>query len=128
MPTTAGDPLNGPNSARGEYLLVRLRKICLDLPETSETVKWNNPTFVAGRKMFAVLDRYHGRWCVAFRAERPRAAALLKRSGFFPAPYSAKYGWICLDAEDELDWKELKGLLVDSYRTVALKRMLAAMK
>ena len=116
------------DQARREYLLERLRDICLELPEVTETLKWNNPTFVAGKKMFAVLDRYHGSWCIAFRAAPARGAELVARPGFFPAPYSARYGWICMDAEGKIDWSEVEDLLIGSYRSVALKRMLAALE
>jgi len=37
---------------------MKLRGICLPLPEVVETVKWGHPTFEAGKKVFAVLD--HG--------------------------------------------------------------------
>lgn len=108
-------------------LLARLREICLRLPECKEKVAWGNPTFVAGKKQFAVLDRYHDRWCIAFVA-RPRVQReLLQRKGFFAAPYGAKYGWVCRDAEGRLGWKEMEKLIVDSYRNVALKRMLMAL-
>ena len=49
-------------------LLALLRRLCMALPEVRETVKWGHPTFEAGKKMFAVLDRYNDRPCVAFRA------------------------------------------------------------
>ena len=114
--------------ARREHLLRRLREICLRLPETVETVKWGNPTFVAGKKMFAVLDRYHDRWCIAFRAHPRKQAELIEQAGFFPAPYAAKHGWVCLDAEGKIDWPQVEELLVASYRTVALKRMLTAIE
>ena len=39
-------------------ILARLRRVCLGLPEVRETVKWGHPTFEAGKKIFAVLDRY----------------------------------------------------------------------
>jgi len=108
-------------------LLTQLRNICLRLPESSETVKWGNPTFVAGKKQFAVLDRYHDRWCIAFLAKPADQKQLLARQGYFAAPYAAKYGWVCRDAEGRLNWKEIEKLIVDSYRLVALKRMLTAM-
>src|SRR5262245_50372611 len=95
-------------------LLLRLRKICLTLPESKETSSWGNPTFVAGKKQFAVLDRYHERWCIAFVASPKRHATLVKRPGFFAAPYGAKYGWVCRDAEGRVGWKELEKLLVES--------------
>ena len=108
-------------------LLARLREICLPLPECKETLTWGNPTFVAGKKQFAILDRYHERWCIAFAVSSERQRELLKRSGFFPAPYGAKYGWVCRDAEGRIGWKDMQRLLVESYRKVALKRMLDAM-
>jgi predicted DNA-binding protein (MmcQ/YjbR family) len=108
-------------------LLSRLREICLGLPEVRETTKWGHPTFEAGKKMFAVLDRYGGRTCVAFRALPERLPALLDQERFFAAPYAARHGWACLYADSPLDWREVEGLLRDSYRQVALKRMLVAL-
>lgn len=112
---------------RGQ-LLKQLRAACLYLPECSETIKWGNPTFVAGKKQFAVLDRYHDRWCIAFLAKPTHQKLLLAKPGFFAAPYAAKYGWVCRDAEGRLNWKALEKLILDSYRMVALKRMIAALE
>ena len=108
-------------------LLTRLREICLSLPECTEKVAWGNPTFVAGKKQFAVLDRYHDRWCIAFIARPREQRELIQREGFFAAPYAAKYGWVCRDAEGRVGWKELQKLIIESYRLVANKRMLAAL-
>ena len=74
-----------PLTKRSE-LLARLRDICLPLPECKETLTWGNPTFVAGKKQFAVLDRYHDRWCIAFAVSPEKQSVLLKRPGFFAAP------------------------------------------
>ena len=113
----------GPEAER----LRKLREICLTLPETRETVKWGHPTFEAGKKAFAVLDHYHGRPCIAFRAGREEQVALLRDARIFHAPYAAAHGWVCLPCDGALDWDEVQGLLVASYRTVALKRMLCAL-
>lgn len=118
--------MEATTTKRGD-LLKHLREICLPLPECKETTSWGNPTFVAGKKQFAVLDRYHDRWCIAFAAKPETQKALLQKPGFFAAPYGAKYGWVCRDAEGRLNWKELEKLIVESYRKVALKRMLTAM-
>lgn len=119
--------LGNRERARGELLLRHLRRLCLSLPEAGETVKWGNPTFVAGKKAFAVLDRYHDRWAIAFRATLEEQARLVRRPDIVPAPYAAKQGWVCLDGEEKLDWKEVDQWLRGSYRLVALKRMLAAL-
>ena len=108
-------------------LLKVLRQLCLVLPEVRETVKWGHPTFEAGKKMFAVLDRYDGRPCIAFRVASEQRQALLADGRFFEAPYAARHGWICLDAEGPIDPTEVRKLLADSYRLVALKRMLTAL-
>jgi predicted DNA-binding protein (MmcQ/YjbR family) len=116
------------NLTKRDQLLRNLRQICLELPESKETLKWGNPTFVAGKKMFAVLDRYKDRWCIAFVATLEEQELLVAKPGFFPAPYAAKYGWVCCDAEGKLNWKEMEKLITGSYRLVALKRMLKALE
>jgi predicted DNA-binding protein (MmcQ/YjbR family) len=108
-------------------VLSRLREICLSLPEVRETTKWGHPTFEAGKKMFAVLDCYEGRPCIAFRASSERRPALLAKERFFEAPYAARQGWICLHTDSRLNWHEVETLLRESYRLVALKRMVAAL-
>ena len=112
---------------RESALLGRLRRICLKLPETRETVKWQHPTFEAGKKIFAVLDHYQGSFCIAFRVSPDRAAGLLQDSRFFEAPYGAGRGWLCLRTDGKLDWENIAELVKESYRQVALKRMLAAL-
>jgi predicted DNA-binding protein (MmcQ/YjbR family) len=109
-------------------LLARLREICLKLPEVRETVKWAHSTFEAGKKIFAVLDCYQGRACIAFRAPPERLPMLLADERFYEAPYGARHGWVCMHADGRLDWREVEGLLRESYRQVALKRMLAALE
>jgi predicted DNA-binding protein (MmcQ/YjbR family) len=109
-------------------LLARLREICLGLPEVRETVKWGHPTFEAGKKMFAVLDRYQGRACIAFRVLPESLATLLADDRFYEAPYAARHGWICMLADGPIDWREVKELLLASYRQVALKRMVALLE
>lgn len=104
----------------------RIRQICMRLPEVRETVKWGHPTFEAGKKMFAVLDHYHGRPCIAFRANPEKLDELLADERFFEAPYAARFGWVCLYTDGRLNWAEVEELLQASYQLVALKRMLAA--
>jgi predicted DNA-binding protein (MmcQ/YjbR family) len=108
-------------------VLARLRKVCLPLPEVRETVKWGHPTFEAGKKIFAVLDRYDGRPCIAFRAPLETLDELLADERFTEAPYAARFGWVCLNIEGPIDWAEVERLVQGSYRLVALKRMIAAL-
>lgn len=97
----------------------KLRVVCLALPEAGETVKWGNPTFIVGTKMFAVLDRYGGRPCIAFRATSTRRAALLRDARFFAAPYDRQRAWVCMHADIRLNWRDIGMLLRESYRIAA---------
>jgi predicted DNA-binding protein (MmcQ/YjbR family) len=108
------------------FLLARLREICLHLPEVRETVKWGHPTFEAGKKIFAVLDHYHGRTCIAFRVPPEKLLTLLARKRFSEAPYGVRQGWVCMHVDGRINWREVEDLLRASYRQVALKRMRTA--
>jgi predicted DNA-binding protein (MmcQ/YjbR family) len=109
-------------------LLARLRKVCLQLPEVRETIKWGHPTFEAGKKIFAVLDHYEGSLCVAFRASPDRIEGYLMDERFFEAPYSSHHGWLCLRIDGPLKWREIEVLVRESYQQVALKRMRGALE
>jgi len=108
-----------PNKGLEAVLLQNLRSICLALPKVVETVKWGHPTFEASKKIFAVLDQYHGRPCIAFRTSMEKQKRLCRDERFFPAPYAARRGWVCLDAEGKLNWSEVRDLILGSYRLVA---------
>lgn len=97
----------------------KLRGVCLALPEVGETVKWGNPTFVVGTKIFAVLDRYGGRPCIAFRAPSTRRATLLRDARFFAAPYDRQSEWLCMHADIRVSWRDIGVLLRESYRIAA---------
>jgi predicted DNA-binding protein (MmcQ/YjbR family) len=112
-------------SARDQTTLARLRKICLLWPETAETVKWGHPVFVAGKKMFAAFGVDHGRPTIGFKLADERWDELVDEINIIPAPYAARFGWVSLWADRKIDWRMLEQLLFDSYRAVALKRMLA---
>ncbi len=111
--------------AGNEEVLKKLREICLKLPEATEGLSWGHPTFKAGKKAFAVLDEYNRTLCVAFKANPSAKEALLEDPRFFRAPYADSQGWVCLKADEGLDWKEVKIFILHSYRQVALKRMLS---
>jgi predicted DNA-binding protein (MmcQ/YjbR family) len=109
-----------------------LRRICLALPESAETVTFGHPTFVAGRRTFAVLDEYESEYAIAFKATPADQAALTMDPRFYVSPYSGKHGWTSLRLASpenwtEIDWDEVAALIEASYRLVALKRMIRAL-
>jgi predicted DNA-binding protein (MmcQ/YjbR family) len=119
-------PATPKTAAARERILARLRKICLALPEATEKASFGNPAFRAGARPFVVLDRYQGTDCIFFYVEPGRRDELLKSPTFFKAPYDPREQGLCRTLE-KIDWREMRALIVGSYRRVANKRMLAAL-
>ena len=113
-------------SQRRRRTLRRLRALCLSLPETSEASSWGHPNFKAGKKTFVAFERVKGRASIAFRLDRDEVDRLLSRKQFFVTPYGRGL-WVSVWADGILDWRAVGGLVDRSYRTVALKRMVAAL-
>ena len=109
---------------REDCILERLRRICLALPEANEVTTWGHPTFRAGKRMFAVFEQYRGEWSIAFKAGLAAQASLLKDHRFYLTPYIGQQGWVSLKVRGRVSWKEIERLVFQSYRLVALKRML----
>ena len=109
-----------------DRLLVDLRALCLSLPETSEVDAWGHPNFRAGKKTFVVYEWVRQRPSIAFRLDPPDQEAFSHLAEFFETPYG-KGKWLSLWGDTDLDWSLVKSLVLCSYRTVALKRMLAAL-
>ncbi|MBL8629252.1 MAG: MmcQ/YjbR family DNA-binding protein [Rhodospirillaceae bacterium] len=112
--------------SRRDAVAARLRKICLALPETSEGVSFGNIAFRAGKRPFVVLDTYKGVDCVFVYVDPGLRENLLNDKRFFAAPYDPKEKGLCRSLV-AIDWRQMKGLILYSYRSVALARMLKAL-
>lgn len=117
---------NRPKRNRTNQALDRVRNRCLSLPETSETASWGHPNFRAGQRTFLAFEWINGRPSIAFRLNTTNVDLLLRRPGFFRTPYG-QGRWVSLWADRRLNWTLVERLLQRSYRTVALKRMLAVL-
>jgi len=108
--------------------LTELRAACLAMPEATEVEAWGRPTFRAG-KIFATFSGVEGRpYGVIFKPEASDRQALLTESRFYAPPYYGPGGWLALDFEAApVDWDEVAELVEDSYRQIALKRMIKAL-
>jgi predicted DNA-binding protein (MmcQ/YjbR family) len=118
-----------PSSAFA-HALKQLRSICLALPEATEVEAWGHPTFRAGKKMFAAfgegVEGENG-LSLGVKVGFDRQDELLQDPRFYPTPYAAHQGWVSLKIDDKTDWAEIRCLLHEAYRQVALKRMLKAL-
>lgn len=109
--------------------LTRLRRLCLALPEAHEVEAWGTPTFRVRNKLFAMYEQDHhgsGRIAVWCKAAPGNQAFMVEADPdrFFVPPYVGPSGWVGVRLDGTVDWPELSGLLEDSYRMVAPKRLL----
>lgn len=104
----------------------RLRKICLAMPETFEKVSHGEPTFWAGKRMFAMVAdarNHHGNgrpavWCKAGH-ETQKAVIDEWPDRCFVPPYAGTSGWFGIYLDKSPDWKQIAALLKDSHRLAA---------
>ncbi len=111
--------------------LIKLRKLCLALPEAHEVLSHGEPTFRVKNKVFAMYanaDNHHGRGRHAawIKAAPGRQARAVKRAPgrFFVPPYVGPSGWVGVYLDATTDWTELRDILRDAYRIVAPTKLI----
>jgi predicted DNA-binding protein (MmcQ/YjbR family) len=109
--------------------LVKLRTLCLALPEAHEVTSHGEPTFRVKNKVFAMYanaDNHHGRGrhAVWIKARPGRQARAVKTAPdrFFVPPYVGPSGWVGVYLDAATDWKELRDIVRDAYTLVAPKK------
>ena len=97
--------------------LVRVREICLALPEVSERLSHGSPAwFVRGKKPLAMyLDDHHGDgrlaiWCPAPPGVQ-EAMVHEEPERFFRPPYVGPSGWLGVRLDRDPDWDEITGIV-----------------
>jgi predicted DNA-binding protein (MmcQ/YjbR family) len=113
---------------KGDPTLNRVRKICLALPGTQETLTWGQPHFRVGDKIFSGYGTEKGKTTIGFKLEMDHADAIVSDPRFSRAPYVGHKGWVSMDASQVKDWEEVRLLIHESYRLIAPKRLLAALE
>jgi predicted DNA-binding protein (MmcQ/YjbR family) len=111
--------------AKTDAALARIRKICLSLPDTKETMTWGKPHFRVGEKIFAGYGEENGKRAVGFKLEMAHANLAVQVPGFSRAPYVGHKGWVSLETDSVKDWEEVREMILESYRLIAPKRSLA---
>jgi predicted DNA-binding protein (MmcQ/YjbR family) len=105
-----------------DKILEKLRKICLTLPNATETLTFGHPTFQVAQKTFCVLEQYKGELSMSFKVGKQAQPVFLKDDRFFRTPYVGQHGWVSLRAVGKLNWEEIQGLVEGSYKLVQQKR------
>jgi predicted DNA-binding protein (MmcQ/YjbR family) len=94
----------------------RLRRICLALPDTTETETFGHPTFRVDNKTYCVIEDYKGEQAIAVKVGLPVQGVFLKDARFYKTPYVGSQGWVSLRTAGNLDWNEVAELVKGSYR------------
>ncbi|MFJ8826867.1 MmcQ/YjbR family DNA-binding protein [Streptomyces sp. NPDC102467] len=103
-----------------------VRAITLSLPETTEKIAWNMPTFRVAGKMFVTLPEKETSIAVRCPKEERDELVLAEPEKFWIADHEASFAWVRarLAALDDTD--ELRAVLTDSWRQAAPPRLLDA--
>jgi predicted DNA-binding protein (MmcQ/YjbR family) len=97
-----------------------VRKLCLSLPGTTETIQWGNDrVFKVGGKMFAVIGAERNAKAMSFKASDASFRLLTELPGLKPAPYLARAQWVKIEPLDALPANELAAYLRRAYDLVA---------
>jgi len=97
----------------------RVRKICMALPETTETESFGHPTFRVDGKTYCVIEDYKGEQAIAVKVGLPVQGVFLKDERFYLTPYVGRQGWVSLRTGGSLDWHEVSELVKGSYSLMA---------
>jgi hypothetical protein len=115
-----------------ERTLVRLRSICLALPETSERPSHGAPTFFVREKraFLMVMTNHHGDgrfaiWCAAPTGMQQMLVEA-DPERFFVPPYVGHRGWLGVRLDREVHWDEVAGIAEDAYAQVAPPKLVDA--
>ena len=122
--TLALERADAERGVSAEQILGKLRKICLTLPDTTETLTWGKPHFRVANKIFCGCGGEGGRPCLGFKMEMADATVMINIPGITKAPYVGNQGWVSLDPDVFDDWDEIEQMVIGSYRIIAPKRTL----
>jgi hypothetical protein len=112
-----------------EKHLMRVRKICMDLPETWEKLSHGEPAFFVGKRMYAMFaNNHHNDGHVAVWLPAPpglqEVMITSEPEKFFRPPYVGVRGWVGIELGAISD-DELAVHLHEAWRLIAPKRLLA---
>jgi predicted DNA-binding protein (MmcQ/YjbR family) len=112
-----------------QALVRTLRAACAKLPGTEEYVMVHHPAFRVGKKPFAIagMEEAAKGATLSINLGRDAQASLLEDPRFTRTPYIGQHGWVTI-SHAKLKKGELEELLLESFRRVAGKKLLAQLK
>lgn len=105
--------------------LERLRKLALSLPGATETLTWGHPIFRVDGKIFVGYGEQGGHRAFSAKVGKARQRELLRDPRYLYSDYVGRFGWVSFILEGRIDWNEVAGLVLASYRLIASKKRIA---
>ena len=107
-----------------------VRRICRDLPECVVEGDQHHKLSVRGKTMgWHTVDHHgDGRVALTLKAARGENTGLVASDPdkFFMPQYVAHHGYVGIYLDDrEIDWDEIRELIIDAYRLAAPKKLAA---
>ena len=114
-------------AASGEKHVERVRKVCLQLPETTEKLSHGEPTFFVRKKVFAMCSINHhndGHVAVVVPAAIGVQEALIGASPkkFYRPPYVGHAGWVGIELPRVGD-RELGAHIREAWKLIAPEKL-----
>jgi predicted DNA-binding protein (MmcQ/YjbR family) len=98
-----------------------IRAFCLQLPQTTEGIKWGNDLcFMLAEKMYCVTGLTEPFSC-SFKCSDEDFGKLTEIPGIIPAPYMARNKWVNIQDPSVLTKEEWEHYIENSYRLILNK-------
>lgn len=131
MTDKSGEPPPGYTTHEAHDALLRVRAVATTLPEVTEKLSHGAPTFFVRKSFVMFHDDHHGDGRLAVWCAAPAGAQALmvdsEPERFFVPPYVGHRGWLGLRLDVDVDWDEVREVVIDAYRCVAPRKLLAAL-
>jgi hypothetical protein len=106
----------------------RLRKLCLSLPGVTERLNHGEPSWAVRGKTLVTFTELKPAdrtsfWCPAPPGEL-EALVAARPERFFRPPFGGK-GWLGVYLDVPVDWTEARELIIEAYRLIAPKNLVA---
>ena len=117
------------SSSKEDNRLARLTQIALRLPEAKREIHGSHASFLIRKKPFVYfLDNHHGDGIVGVTCKvlpgENQSLVDAQPERFYPPAYLASRGWVALRLDKgQIDWNEVKELVLGSYVMIAPKRL-----
>lgn len=98
-----------------------LRSECVALPYTREDIKWENDLcFTIAEKIYCVGSLVEP-FCVSLKVTEDQFHIFTNMDGIKPAPYLARYFWVCIVDVSVFNKNEWRQYITQSYQLIKEK-------